>query len=98
MFLRNTVILLAMLPRFVLQPSSAQNNPAISGDVTKVDLTSGMITILHEPNQQLRLGRSTDTFRVSDPIMLNAIWPGAHIRFAAARINGELAIIKIFTD
>jgi Cu/Ag efflux protein CusF len=83
---------------FVLQPLSAQDNPAISGDVTKVDLASGMITILHEPNQQLHLARSTDTFRVSDPIMLNAIRPGAHIRFAADRINGELAIIKIFAD
>ena len=98
MFLRNTVILLAMLSSFVLQPVSAQDNPAISGDVTKVDLASGMITIQHEPNQQLNLGRSTDTFRVSEPIMLNAIRPGAHIRFAAARINGELAIIKIFAD
>jgi Cu/Ag efflux protein CusF len=94
----DTVILLAMLSSFVPQPLSAQDNPAISGDVTKVDLASGMITIFHEPNQQFHLGRSTDTFRVSDPIMLNAIRPGAHIRFAADRINGELAIIKIVAD
>jgi len=30
--------------------------------------------------------------------MLNAIRPGAHIRFSADRINGELAITKIFAD
>lgn len=70
----------------------------ISGDVVKVDLTSGMITVRHEPNQRLKLGYATDTFRVSEPIMLNAIRLGAHIRFAAERINGELAITKIFAD
>jgi Cu/Ag efflux protein CusF len=98
MFLRNTVILLAILASLVPQPLLAQDDVVISGDVTKVDLTSGMITVRHEANQRLNLGQATDTFRVSEPIMLNAIRSGAHIRFAADRINGELAIIKIFTD
>ena len=96
MFLR--MILLAMLSSLVPQPLSAQDGVVISGDVIKVDLTSGIITIQHEPNQRLKLGQATDTFRVSEPIMLNAIRPGAHIRFAADRINGELAITKIFAD
>jgi Cu/Ag efflux protein CusF len=83
MFLRNTVILLAILSSLVPQPLLAQEDVVISGDVTKVDLTSGMITVRHEANQRLNLGQATDTFRVSEPIMLNAI---------------RLAIIKIFTD
>jgi Cu(I)/Ag(I) efflux system periplasmic protein CusF len=90
--MRNSLILLAMLSL------SAQDGGVISGDVIKVDLTSGMITVRHEPNQRLKLTYATDTFRVSEPIMLNAIRPGAHIRFAADRINGELAITKIFAD
>jgi Cu(I)/Ag(I) efflux system protein CusF len=98
MFLRNKAILLAMLSSLITQPLAAQDDLVLSGDVTKVDLTSGMITIRHEPNQRLKLGRASDTFRVSEPIMLNAIRPGAHIRFAADRINGELAITKIFAD
>jgi len=98
MFPRNTLILLAMLSSFVRQPLSAQDDVVISGDVTQVDLTSGMIAVRHEPNQRLKLGSATDTFRVSEPIMLNAIRPGAHIRFSADRINGELAITKIFAD
>jgi|SRR5215469_18894920 len=98
MFLRISVILLAMLSSLVLQPLSAQDDGVISGDVIKVDLTSGMITVRHEPNQRLKLGYATDTFRVSEPIMLNAIRPGAHIRFVADRINSELAITKIFAD
>ncbi len=98
MFLRNMMILLVMLTSLLAKPLSAQDDAVISGDVTKVDTTSGMITVRHEPNQRLKLGQATDTFRVSEPIMLNAIRPGAHIRFAADRINGELAITKIFAD
>ena len=98
MFPRNTMILLAMLSSTVSQPLLAQDGISISGDVTKVDPTSGTIAIRHESNGQLKLGNATDTFRVSEPIMLNAIRPGAHIRFAADRVNGELVIVKIFTD
>jgi len=43
MFLRNQVILLAMLSSLFAQPLSAQD-VVISGDVTKVDPTSGLIT------------------------------------------------------
>jgi Cu/Ag efflux protein CusF len=98
MSLRKTVILLALLSCFAPLRLFAQGDGALSGDVTSVDLAAGTITISHEPNDRLGLGRSTDKFRVSEPIMLNAIRPGAHIRFAADRVNGELAITKIFTD
>lgn len=95
---RKTAILLAMLSSLASQPSSAQDDAVISGDVTEIDLTSGTITIHHDANQKLKLANATDTFRVNEPIMLNAIRPGPHIRFAADRINGELAIVKIFSD
>src|SRR5262249_10489054 len=54
MFPRNTLIVLAMLSSFVRQPLSAQDDVVISGDVTQVDLTSGMIAVRHEPNQRLK--------------------------------------------
>jgi Cu/Ag efflux protein CusF len=95
---RKTAILLLMLSSLASQPLSAQDDAVISGDVTEIDLTSGTITIHHDANQKLKLANATDTFRVNEPIMLNAIRPGAHIRFAADRINGELAIVKIFSD
>jgi Cu(I)/Ag(I) efflux system periplasmic protein CusF len=98
MALRKTAIVLALLSSMAPLRLSAQGDGALSGDVASVDLTAGTITISHEPNDRLGLGRSTDKFRVSEPIMLNAIRPGAHIRFAADRVNGELAITKIFTD
>jgi Cu/Ag efflux protein CusF len=98
MLLRKMMILLAMLSSLASQPISAQDNGVISGDVTSVDPTSGTITIRHDAVQRLNIGNSTDTFHVSEPIMLNAIRPGAHIRFAAERMNGKLSITKIFGD
>ncbi len=95
---RKSLILLAALSGIASQPLSAQDDTAISGDVASVDFKSGTIVISHEPDERLKLGRGTDTFRVSEPIMLNAIRPGRHIRIAAERVNGELTIIKIFTD
>jgi Cu/Ag efflux protein CusF len=92
------VLSLALLTGFVPQPLFAQGDAALIGDVKSVDLTAGTITINHEPNGRLGLGRATDKFHVSEPIMLNAIRPGAHIRFGADRVNGELAITKIYTD
>lgn len=75
----------------------------ISGDVQSVDPRAGVITINHETinheaNQRLGVERSTDKFRVSEPIMLNAIRPGARIRFAGDRVNGELTITKLRAD
>ena len=98
MFLRKTVILLTTLSTLVPQWLSAQGDLVISGDVTKVDPTSGTITVRHDANRRLKLGKSTDTFHLSEPFMLEAIRPGAHIRFAAHRINGKLAIVKIYSD
>ena len=98
MSLRNPIILLALLSWFTAQPLSAQDRAVISGDVQSVDPSAGIITISHDANQRLGMGRSTDKFRVSEPIMLNAIRPGARIRFAADRVNGELTITKVYAD
>lgn len=98
MFRRNTLILLVLLSSFALRPLSAQNDEAISGDVTSVDLKSGTIAMSHEPNERLKLGRGTDAFRVGDPVMLNAIRPGRRIRITAERVNGALTITKVFSD
>ena len=50
MFLRKTVILLTTLSTLVPQWLSAQGDLVISGDVTKVDPTSGTITVRHDAN------------------------------------------------
>jgi Cu/Ag efflux protein CusF len=92
------VLLLALLAFFAPAQLSAQDATVMTGQVTNVDFKTGTITISHEPNARLGLNQSTDKFRALEPIMLNALRPGAKIKFAADRVNGELAITKILTD
>ena len=82
----------------VANKSSAQDSQIMSGEVTNVDFSSGMITIRHNPNGPLNLGQSTDKFRAAEPIMLNALRPGVEVKFAATRIGGELSITRILTE
>jgi Cu/Ag efflux protein CusF len=70
----------------------------MSGEVINVDFKSGMITIRHGSNGPLGLGQSTDQFRAAEPIMLNALRPGAKVKFAAMRNGSELSITKILTE
>ena len=101
MLLRKTIVALLILSPFALgvaNESSAQDSQVMSGEVTNVDFSSGMITIRHDPNGPLGLDQSTDKFRAAEPIMLNALRPGAKVKFAATRIGGELSITKILTE
>ncbi|SRR5260221_13764804 len=76
-------------------PLSAQDGASARGEVVKVDLHGGMITIKHGPIQNLGLGAATDDFKPSDAIMFNALRPGDAVTFTAARANGQLVISAI---
>ncbi len=80
-------------------PSQAQEEQEslIVGQVANVDFKAGTIAVSHRPNADLGLSM-TDNFRVSDPIMLNALRPGAKVKFAAKRLHGALTITRILAD
>jgi Cu/Ag efflux protein CusF len=80
------------------QESRAQDSQVMTGEVINVDFHSGMITIRHSSNGPLGLGQSTDQFRAAEPIMLNALRPGAKVKFAAMRTGNDLSITKILTE
>lgn len=75
----------------------AQGAPVVHGEVMKVDLTSGQITIRHGPIKNLGMTNATETddFKVADPIMLNALMSGERIKFTADRVNGQLTLATI---
>lgn len=81
-------------------PSQAQEEQEslIVGQVANVDFKAGTIAVSHRPNADLGLSQMTDNFRVSDPIMLNALRPGAKVKFAAKRLHGALTITRILAD
>jgi Cu(I)/Ag(I) efflux system protein CusF len=90
----------ALIASSILAPRAAplaQDTPIVDGEVTAVELSAGRITIRHGPIKNLGMTGVgvLDTFKVGDPIMLNAVQPGVKIRFTADRIDGQLTITAI---
>jgi Cu(I)/Ag(I) efflux system periplasmic protein CusF len=68
----------------------------INGQVTKIDVSAGKITLKHGPIKKLEMEDSmTMVFRVQDPAMLKQIKVGDKVKFDADRINGQFTVTKI---
>ena len=79
-------------------PASAQSAPVAEGDVVKVDLKAGRITIRHGPIADLAITApvARNDFKVADGILFNALRPGDHVKFSAVRIKGELTLTGVY--
>ncbi len=80
------------------QPSSAKTTdsaaPMSSGEVRKVDKSSGKVTIKHGPLANLGMPAMTMVFRVKDPAMLDQMKEGDKINFVAEKVNGAITVIQ----
>ena len=95
--MRKFTMLLAALVFAGLQALSA--SPALAaptnGEVTKVDPTSGKITLRHDPIKNLDMDSMTMVFRVADPALLKTVKPGDRVIFEAERVNGQITVTSI---
>ena len=66
-----------------------------AGEVRKIDLQTGKLTIKHGPIVNLDMAAMTMTFRVQEPAALESLKVGDKIRFVAERINGSLIVTYI---
>jgi len=76
------------------QHAYAQTVP-VNGEVKKVNLDQGKITLRHGPITNLDMDSMTMVFAVSDPAMLRSVKPGDRVIFEADRVNGRLTVVKI---
>jgi Cu(I)/Ag(I) efflux system periplasmic protein CusF len=68
----------------------------IDGQVTKIDLSAGNVTIKHGPIKKLDMDHGmTMVFHAQDPGMLKAVKAGDKIKFDAEDVNGQLTMTKI---
>lgn len=72
----------------------AQAVPA-DGQVTRIDESSGKITLKHGPIKNLDMDSMTMVFRVKDPAMLKTVKPGDKVTFEAERVDGAITITKM---
>jgi Cu(I)/Ag(I) efflux system periplasmic protein CusF len=76
--------------------SAFAQSDLIDGQVTKVDQSTGKITIKHGPAKRLGMDEGmTMVYKAQDPAMLSAVKAGDKIKFDADRLNGQYTVTKI---
>jgi len=70
--------------------------PMANGRVTKIDESTGKITLKHGPIKKLDMNEGmTMVFRVQDPAMLKQVKVGDKVKFNADRVNGQITVTRI---
>jgi Cu/Ag efflux protein CusF len=67
----------------------------VDGEVTKVDESTGKITIKHGPLKKFDMDGMTMSFRASDPAMLKQVKAGDKIKFEPDKVNGQFTVMKL---
>ena len=77
-------------------PTALAQSDMIDGQVTKIDESSGKITIKHGPIKKLDMDEGmTMVFRAQDPAMLKGLKAGDKVKFEPDRVNGQFTVMKI---
>ena len=76
-------------------PTALAQSDMIDGQVTKIDESSGKITIKHGPIKKLDMEGMTMVFRAQDPAMLKGLKAGDKVKFEPDRVNGQFTVMKI---
>lgn len=72
----------------------AQATPMAEGEVRRIDKEQNKVTLRHGPIPSLDMGPMSMVFRVKDSAMLEKLAVGQKIRFEAAKIGGELTVVR----
>jgi len=90
---------LAIIVASVFSISSATvalaQDAMVNGEVKKVDVAAGKITLKHGPITNLDMDAMTMVFRVQEPAMLENLQAGDKVNFTADRVNGALTVTTI---
>ena len=76
-------------------PSTAAANAMSEGEVRKVDLQYGKVTLRHGPLVNLDMSAMTMVFTVPDPKILEGLKPGDKVRFVADKKDGTYIVTAI---
>ena len=76
--------------------SAFAQSAAISGEVKKIDESTGKITLKHGPAKSLGMDEPmTMVYRVKDPAMLKQVKVGDRVKFEAEEAGGGYAVTKL---
>jgi Cu/Ag efflux protein CusF len=69
--------------------------PVASGEITRLDVAGGRVTLKHGEIKNLDMPPMTMVFRVADPRLLEGLAVGQRIGFTAERINGQYTVTSV---
>ncbi|HVZ51097.1 MAG TPA: copper-binding protein [Pseudolabrys sp.] len=94
--MKKTLILAAVALTLGGPLASAWAQALTDGEVKKVDISAGKLTIKHGPMKKFDMDDGmTMVYRVQDPAMLKAVKAGDKIKFDAEHVNGQFIVTKI---
>ena len=73
----------------------AQATPQSEGEVRKVDLAQGKVTLRHGPLANLDMPAMTMVFTATDKKLLDGLKEGDKVRFTADKQNGAYVVTAI---
>ena len=73
---------------------SAQAQP-VDGEVKKIDVDSGKVTLKHGPIQNLDIPAMQMAFRVANPAWLQKLQVGDKVTFSADKVGGQFTVTAI---
>jgi Cu/Ag efflux protein CusF len=79
----------------LLAGAAAAQGTLSDGEVGKVDVAGGRLTLKHGEIRNLDLPPMTMVFRVKDASMLARLQTGDKVRFQAERIDGRYTVTRI---
>ncbi|GAB7542095.1 copper-binding protein [Cupriavidus sp. CuC1] len=75
--------------------AQAEAVPLTNGEIRKVDVAAGKLTIKHGPIANLGMDAMTMIFRVQDPALLGQAKEGDRVKFSVIRANGALTVTTL---
>lgn len=76
-------------------PAQAASKPQSEGEVRKVDVDQGKVTLRHGPLANLDMPAMTMVFTAADKKLLEGLKQGDKVRFTAGKQNGTYVVTAI---
>jgi Cu(I)/Ag(I) efflux system periplasmic protein CusF len=76
-------------------PAAGASAPQSEGEVRKVDLEQGKVTLRHGPLTNLDMPAMTMVFTAADPKLLQGLKQGDKVRFTADKKDGAFIVTDI---
>ena len=73
----------------------AAHAQSVDGEVKKIDLDAGKVTLKHGEIKNLDMPAMQMAFRVSDPAWLKRLQVGDKVSFTADKVNGQFTVTAI---